>query len=354
MSTSTTHSEGLTVDVVDAAGLPADWTEAGWRHPVLALHPRRVARLDTDARWSVRFLVGRSAGSPVAVLPVCRPRTPTMLDPDYDVARVAAEAGVDVPADARDWALIGGCRDLGSGVLVGAGVPEDGVDPLRAAMIARAFGLARAEGLYPAAMHVPDSEVDGFTAGAGGRAARVSVGEAATLHLPFSTMDEYLASLPGPRRNKIRRDWRAFREAGLRVAEEPAADLFDAAAPLVAEVKRRHGIADHARLALLRLRQWRAAGIGEYLAYVVRDADDVLVGVCFVCRSGDRMEAHEVGLRDDAAVRHEAYLEAILYAPIRAALGTGVRHFELGTEATVPKRLRGARVSPMWAVLDRP
>jgi hypothetical protein len=331
--------------ILAADTLPPDWRHGEWDHSCTGTAPGRMAGLANDARWSVRYATAWDDDNLLGVMPICRPAVEHMWDQDYDFRRLLARSGAALPADARRWLVLGGCRDLAGGAAV-----RPGLAGVREALIDAALDTGRAEGLAVVAGYVRDSEVEAFVAPARGKVATADCGEVAVLPLPAGDMPDYLGMLDGRRRNKIRRDWRDFASTGLQSSERDVLDVVDRAAPLVAAVKRRHGIADHPRIAALRLQQWYDLGMGRYTAFVVTSDDDERVAACFTCLIDDSLEVYEIGLTDHDPIRLTAYLEAAFYAPIRFALHNRCATVELGGEAALTKQLRGARMEKLWAL----
>jgi hypothetical protein len=325
--------------ILEPAEMPPNWATAQWTHHGVGTAPARLAAIGADPRWRVRYATAWESDRLVGVLPMCRPGAADIWDQDYDLSELVT---APIPADARAWLLLGGCRDLAGGFLVAAGAPDE----LRARLAGFATETGRAEGLTVAALYIRDAELPAFAA----RGSAFSAGETAILALPPG-LDDYLTLLPRKRRNKIRRDWRDFAEAGLASVTLPVDEAIETGAELVTAVKRRHGIADHPRITAMRLRRWHGLGLGEYAAFGVRDAGDRLLAVCFVVTVGRALDVHEIGLTDDEKVRLPTYLEAGFYAPIGFALDRGCTAVEFGGAALATKRARGAHTEPLWTVL---
>jgi hypothetical protein len=339
----------MTVQIREPATMPAGWAARDWVHHGAGTAPARLAAIGADPRWKVRYATAWDGSRLTGVLPMCRPGVADIWDQDYDLRKLV---GLPVPADARRWLLLGGCRDLAGGALTAAGLAAGAAAQTRTRLVAAATGAGRSEGLAVAAPYLRDAEVASFAGGT-----TFPAGETAVLTLPPATLPDhrdvadYLEMLPRKRRNKIRRDWREFTGSGLRSAPMGLAEAIETGSGLVAAVKQRHGIADHPRLAAMRLRRWHDLALGEYAAFAVHDRDHRLVAVCFTATVGPVLDVHEIGLTDDAGVRLPAYLEAGFYAPIRFALAHRCRSVEFGGEALATKRARGARTEPLWTVL---
>ncbi|GAB1643550.1 hypothetical protein [Krasilnikovia sp. MM14-A1259] len=339
----------MNLDVVDASDLPAGVVTASWVLDAPTPAAADVIRPSTDPRWQTRYLIAAEGGEVLGITPLSRPRTQRMADRDYDLRLLVASSDRDdIPADAREWLVIGGAHSLRGGILIHRDLPDSAAARVRAAIADRAVGLTTHEGLYGAAPYVGRTDRDAFVSvpGAGWRS--VESAAAATIEVPPESMDAYLASLAPDRRRNVRRDWRHIAAAGLATACGPAEEAIENAAVLVAAVKIRHGVMDDPRIAAYRLHTWLNSRADEHLAFTVTSPEVGPVATSFVARTGDSLEVHEIGMIDDENLRHLGYIEAGFYAPIRYALATGGRSVHLGTESPAPKRHRGAKFTPLY------
>ncbi|HEX5995228.1 MAG TPA: GNAT family N-acetyltransferase [Jiangellales bacterium] len=337
----------LAVAEVSAATLRDTVAANAWQASTAALAPSSLLRAARDGRWRTVVLVAMLAGVPVGLLSLTRLKGSAFAAATSDPAMLAPGLFGRVPAS--DYLLLGGHGDLVADALVAADVSADHRFAVTAALVAEGTGRAERSGLVAAALCVPDGSVEAFVAGFGA-AARQEVDRAWTLRVPAGGPDGYLASLDHGRRSVVRRDWRRLDALGVRAEECPAREAVGEAAQLVVNVKHRHGVADHPRLAALRLDDWASDEFGLRTAFVVRGPDRRMLAVSFGCRHGEMLEMYEVGLVDDSEVRHAAYTEVLVYAPLRSAWRTGCTTVGLGLGSAQPKRLRGAVGSPVWAV----
>jgi hypothetical protein len=319
----------------------------GWRLVSSALAPDRLAR-STDRRWATTFLAGLVGDDIEGVLSLHRFHGSVFPAGIHDPAVVAPEVFAGARS-ADSYLLIGGgFRELVSGYTMAPGSVEELRAPVARALVDAAFQHADGSGLVGAALYVRDEQMVAFQDPELGRAAQ-AVEEFAQLTMEPPTVDGYLSGLNHGRRSVVRRDWRRIDELSLRSRVCPAAEVVDEAAGLVAAVQRRHNLPDHPRLAAVRLRSWAAETLGRRLAFVVRNAGAGLAAVSFACHRDDVLELYEIGLAD-TPVRHLSYVEAMLYGPVRYAIQADCRVIQLGIGASRPKALRGARLSPVWAV----
>jgi hypothetical protein len=272
----------------------------------------------------------------------CRMKSfPTsMFDPEVVAPGLFRAAG----RRADSYLLIGGATDLAASGTVIAGLDTVTTQRVLATLADGAFGHAATHGLTGAALYVREEQRAAF-AGGGRRAEHV--GDFATMSVEGS--DNYLAGLGQSRRSVVRRDWRVLDSVCWQRREVPAHSVLLEAAPLVVAVNRRHGIPDHDRLAHMRLLAWANERLGVRIAFDVRD-ETRLLAVAFGCHFDNVLEMYEVGIAEVDARRHLAYVEAVIYAPLRYAARTDCTTIHLGLGSSRPKRLRGARISPVWAV----
>jgi predicted N-acyltransferase len=255
--------------------------------------------------------------------------------------------------DLRALVLLGGRENQAAGVSLSASLPPGLASTVRRALVSRAVVEAEVRGLRAAAMFVRDNELPDFRAGMlAADDGVVRLDQLATLSVPAS-FDDYLLALPSSRRSIVRRDLRDVRAIGLRTEVQSPDLLLRAASQLVVNIKTRHGIPDHPRLAELRLRRWSETCPGEHICFSVRDSEGVLVAVSFGCQLGKTLELNEIGLIERTGrLRHAAYLETLVYAPLRQAIAARCDTLLLGLGTPTPKNLRGAVLAPVWACLS--
>ncbi|MFL6136520.1 MAG: GNAT family N-acetyltransferase [Frankiaceae bacterium] len=266
----------------------------------------------------------------------------------FDPHRVAPQL-FERPRPARDYLLIGGTTDLVSDAAVSAELEGTAASAVVTELAEAAFAHAQARELVGAALYVRDDRVAGFVGpDAARRAAHID--DFSMLRVPGRDLAHYLASLDHSRRSVVKRDWRKLDEMMLRARCVTAASTVDEALPLILAVKDRHGGGDHPAFLRLRMEEWAAEPLGRRVAFVIRSLEGRLLAASFACHRGAVLEMHEVGLADGPETRHLAYVEVLVYAPLRYALEHGCSEIHLGLASPVPKRLRGASVTPVWAV----
>lgn len=338
----------IAIAVLTSNDVPALAADVEWDIAAAALAPTRLLAGAADQRWITSFVVAMRDGVAVGLLQVRQWRGKDFTTTIHDPVAVAPTLFRSSARGANSYLLIGG-TELIAGVVVRTKVPTAEAACIVRALADAAFEEARSRDLIGAALYVRDGQITQFGVGR----ATAQVDEFASLAIVGAADDDaYLTHLNSSRRSVVVRDWRQLAANSLRCEEVAAAEVADEAAPLVVNVKQRHGLFDHHRLAAMRLRQWTTEPLGERVAFVVRDRTGLLLAVCFGCRYGDVLEMYEIGLQESSPLRHLAYVEAMVYGPRRYAVRVGCRQLLLGLGASRPKDLRGAHLVPVWAVRD--
>ena len=167
-------------------------------------------------------------------------------------------------------------------------------------------------------------------------------GATARLPIRWGTFEEYVASRSKAVRRTVRADLSAFRDAGLHVV---AAEDFRAAAPameaLYREAYRRRNERDPRIPAgcFERLAETPTSGLFAQLTW----SGERLVGCSINLAAAGVLE----GTFAAFAAGHEggpAYLNDLVYHPLRVAIHERMGAIDLGSSALYPKVLRGARL----------
>lgn len=217
-------------------------------------------------------------------------------------------------------------------------------------LVTAAGSLASARAAQPWWLYVTDTEAAELAAACGTRPVRLS--QDARIPLPGSTFDDYLAGLPSKRRVSIRRERRAFAEAGYELRTLRLSECAGTAGALLAQLQERHGhSADPAAMAGL-LRD-QAAGMADTGTVLAAYADDRMVAFSLYYRHAGTVWLRATGY-DYARLRaaHE-YFNLVYYLPIEAAYAHCATALHLGMESLHAKTLRGAVTSSLWAVQGR-
>lgn len=334
--------------IVGVDELP-DSLDGKWLACSTVLAPRAVRAAAADPRWQVTYAVAEAGPETIGIVGLYRKigkKFPAeILDP-----AIAAPGLFTGGHPADSYLLIGGSVDTVSGTAVSSELDPETAVAVQRELVDAGFRWASENGLTGAAMYVRDSELVAYV-GAGARSRPCQqVGESATLAVPVGGWEGYVASLGHKKRSTVLRDTRAITSMGLVSREADPVQLVEEIAPLVMAVQARHNLPDHELLVQYRLSEWIAHCDGSAVAFTARDRAGHLLGACFACWHNDVLELTEIGLVDDPDVRHLVYTEIVIYAPVRFAARRGCTTIELGIESVHPKRVRGATISPVWAV----
>ncbi|MGW0736607.1 GNAT family N-acetyltransferase [Streptomyces sp. NPDC002851] len=225
-------------------------------------------------------------------------------------------------------------------------------DQRRAALthlVAAARTLATAHQAQPWWLYVTDTAATELAEACGTGTEPVRLSQDAHIPLPGSTFDDYLAALPSKRRVTIRRERRAFAEAGYELRTLRLSACADTAGALLAQLQERHGHpADPAAMA--RLLRDQADGMADTGTVHAAYAGDRMVAFSLHYRHAGTVWLRATGY-DYAQLRgaHE-YFNLVYYLPIEHAYAHGATALHLGMESLRAKTLRGAVTSPLWAI----
>ncbi|MET9831583.1 peptidogalycan biosysnthesis protein [Streptomyces sp. NPDC006385] len=172
----------------------------------------------------------------------------------------------------------------------------------------------------------------------------------ATIPLPGTCFDDYLAALPSKRRVAIRHERAAFEAAGLEVRRQGLADCYEDAGRLLAALQRSHGHG-HDTDAMTGLLKRQADAMGEHARVVAAYDGPSMTGFCLYYHHGGTTWLRAVGLAPDRPAPF-AYFALTYYAPVEDAYRHGTTALHAGMKAMEAKRRRGAHVSGLYALYD--
>jgi predicted N-acyltransferase len=169
------------------------------------------------------------------------------------------------------------------------------------------------------------------------------------LDVPWSSFDQYLASLPASTRTAARREIRRFHAAGGVVEVRGPDALDERLAALHSGLQRRHGIEVSPDSVLAAFHKVRST-IGDVMrVFVARDATTVL-GFVVVLEWHGELYGRQAGfVRDDDAGPRFVYFNTIYYAVIRYAIENRISRIEYSTESYDAKQRRGCSTTPLLA-----
>lgn len=248
----------------------------------------------------------------------------------------------------------------GPAVLIGGGLAQfragvwtrakdrSGRAAVVSSMVREALGRARENGSRPVGLFVADPDVRAFQAAANPAPRSESRHGFCTLELnDATTLDEFFDSQPRKSRQTWHRDHRDAQRLGL-IHEVVSFDdeITRAAAPLIADVARRNGFAEHHQIT-----RWRMIGYknrpGQH--FYIRISDGGGVVAYTACRIwGTALQAHTVGIDPTVAERRSVYHYAAYMAPLAVAVADGWSQVEYGTTHEQPKLARGCDAVPLW------
>ncbi|MEU6281608.1 GNAT family N-acetyltransferase [Streptomyces sp. NPDC047028] len=325
--------------VHDIGDVPAAEWEALDTPAGLYLSHQWLAAQQRDPTAQVRYALVRDEGRLVAAAPMYVVDTePNDL---YRVHELVADR-----APARTL-LAGARRGYLNGPLLHPGLSPGRRRAALHRLVAAAGSLAAAHGARPWWLYVTDPAASELADVCGTEP--VQVGHDARIPLPGTTFDDYLAGLPSKRRVAVRRERRAFEEAGYELRTLRLSECADAAGSLLARLQARHGHAADPD-AMARLLRDQADGMADSGIVLAAHADTHMVAFSLFYRHADTVWLRATGY-DYARLRaaHE-YFNLVYYLPIEHVYAHGATALHVGMESLRAKALRGAVISPLWAV----
>ncbi|MEV8562374.1 GNAT family N-acetyltransferase [Streptomyces sp. NPDC051917] len=177
----------------------------------------------------------------------------------------------------------------------------------------------------------------------------MQLGQDARIPLPGSRFEDHLAGLPSKRRVAVRRERRAFTEAGYELRALRLSECADSVGALLAQLQQRHGHAADPDV-MARLLRDQADGMADSGVVLAAYADGRMVAFSLCYRHAGTVWLRATGY-DYARLRgaHE-YFNLVYYLPIEVAYAHGATTLHLGMESLRVKTLRGAVTSPLWAI----
>jgi hypothetical protein len=279
------------------------------------------------------YVVAAAGGRVVAALPLYRvAREPNAW---YEPGRLAALVGVDDPvvlagsrAGYRSTLLAAGTAEL-------AAVLEEALSSVAEALVfpfltSRALAALAAVASVTAALDTVEAGLDGCGEG----------------------FDAYLARLRRDRRNKVRRERRAFRESGLRVGVRRLDECRRELAPLLANLQRRYDQpADAAALA--GLLEAESAALADRSAVFTGEDAGGIVAAFLAYRFGSGLFGRLAGFDYDRLPGVFEYFNLAVYEPVAYLAEHRLRKLHLGVGSWQAKAFRGATIRPLWTALVR-
>ncbi|MEV8016109.1 GNAT family N-acetyltransferase [Streptomyces sp. NPDC086554] len=214
-------------------------------------------------------------------------------------------------------------------------------------LVAAAGSLAADQKAQPWWLYVTDAAAAELADACGTKP--VQLNQDARIPLAGSTFDDYLAGLPSKRRVTIRRERRAFAEAGYELRTLRLSECADAAGALAAQLQERHGHpADPAFMT--RLLREQADGMADSGIVCAAYAEGRMVAFSLFYRYADTVWLRSTGYDYARLGGAHEYFNLVYYLPIEHAYAHGATALHLGMESLRAKTLRGAVASPLWAI----
>ncbi len=164
----------------------------------------------------------------------------------------------------------------------------------------------------------------------------------------------YLATLPSPRRNKIRRERKQFLEAGIVTrAVHGTGGLDEDTARLQLALRRRYGAGGSTASILADYDHFQATVEDRVLVFRC-EREGRLLGLSLALLDGDHLHVRLAGFDYEALASDFAYFNAVYYEPIRWGIEHGIARYSFGTGTYGAKLARGCVPQLLWGVVRWP
>jgi predicted N-acyltransferase len=244
--------------------------------------------------------------------------------------------------------LAGSCAGFRTQLILDRSLPDPAKIEVLRSLLDAAAGVAADRGLaYVFFLFLDASARKDLSDAACGRAHSRLAGAAQTeLELPGTDFDGYLASLKKNVRTSVRRETALYRES-CSTEIIPLREAIPAVAPMVADVRAKHGMAHSVDAVSRRLRAYHSALGDDLSKAVVCRAKGRIVGAGVLCRWNDRLYVTDFGRRDGDTRDPFVYFNTTIYEPIKYAYAVGLSRVVMGAGAELAKAQRGSAMLPL-------
>ncbi|MEV0274585.1 GNAT family N-acetyltransferase [Hamadaea sp. NPDC050747] len=174
--------------------------------------------------------------------------------------------------------------------------------------------------------------------------ARTLINADSRLDIAWNSLDEYVAWLPRSRRYDVKREIRAFREAGYRVTVDGGDAIDERLSELYAGLQRRFGFPAEPGAVLAGFQRVRERLDAKMRVFVARDGDEPLGFVLALEHEGVLYTRQAGFTRGTGSSSNFIYFNTLFYEMIAYAIDRGLRGIEYGTESFGAKLQRGCRL----------
>jgi len=204
-------------------------------------------------------------------------------------------------------------------------------------------------------MYVPEPTAEEVRRATGSAARAVPTSAEALIQLrPEEDFEGYLKRFTSAKRNKFKREIRAFEAAGGKLAVRRLSEVAESVGPLLGDLHQRHGDDGSTAETMTRYLASQAAVLDEWSRVFVEERDGRITAFALAYAYDGCLYGRAAGFDRAAGVSPFAYFNLAFYAPLRYAADHGLSAVDLGTGAYQGKVLRGAELRPLWSAVWPP
>lgn len=172
------------------------------------------------------------------------------------------------------------------------------------------------------------------------------------IHLPirWSSFDNYLNSLNGNRRKKIRKEIETFNKMSFTIKKKGCKIFGKETAKLQSNLQKKYGHGgDISRLkkGYRRITKY----LSKYVTNFIIEKDNNIYGVGIFYLKDNKYYAKAAGFDYNLIEGSYAYFNLVFYEPIRDSILNGIKEIDYGIGSVEAKLLRGCIIKPLfWAI----
>lgn len=262
--------------------------------------------------------------------------------PDRDERGFAGVRGRE-PAMVMPNLLLGGRHTAHNRLLLARGLPGPARREARAAVLDEAAGLGADVGARALTFMFVDED-DPLRGDLAERGYLPFLhARAAVMDIGFATFGEYLDRFSAHRRRRIRRELRAFDEAGVTFSHHPLGEVIEEVTPLGMALEARYGAEDTVAAAR-RSHQIVSDALGERAVALTAEQGGKIRAFVVALRWQDALILRSAGFDYEFQGKLPLYYGLIFYHVVGYALARGISQVFYSIESTQAKASRGCRI----------
>lgn len=169
--------------------------------------------------------------------------------------------------------------------------------------------------------------------------------------VPDGGWEPWLGSMASKRRIAVRREARAFEEAGLRIRHVGLPDCWEELPEIANSMAIKYGYPARTPDFVSEFGRYvESSGDSAQVALCTRPDEKRAIGFCLYYLHGGTIWLRWASFNDELLTGNKEYFNVTYYSQVRLAGTVGATRIHAGKAALEAKTLRGARLRPLWMV----